>query len=276
MSSPVTGTAAGVPYVAVPPLRADRENAPLVVAWHLMDPPRTPAAFQAAIPLDGLDAWRVYLTLPMFGERMRAGGMDEIFGLMGEDAVLKFYGPVELDAAAEFPAALADLQSQLAIMSTSLGLMGGSAGGAVVQTLLAEADLDVRAAVLISPVVRLRDLIDSFEQITYQWSPESDAVAARLDFVARAGEIARRRPGLPIRTIAGADDEACMLDPIREQEAAFAGLAASGTPIRADLQILDGMGHGVADEPGIEPAPQNTDAVRVDALATEWFREHLQ
>ena len=47
---PVTGTAAGVPFLAVPP-PVPRPSAPVVVAWHLMDPPRTEAAFAAALPL---------------------------------------------------------------------------------------------------------------------------------------------------------------------------------------------------------------------------------
>ncbi len=45
-----------------------------MIAWHLMDPPRTAAAFAAALPLQGLDAWRVYLELPLCGSRLPAGG----------------------------------------------------------------------------------------------------------------------------------------------------------------------------------------------------------
>lgn len=53
---PITGVAAGVPYVALPPA-GDRDGAPLVVAWHLVDPPRSEAAMAAAVPLAGdLDA----------------------------------------------------------------------------------------------------------------------------------------------------------------------------------------------------------------------------
>jgi hypothetical protein len=35
--TPVEGVAAGVPYVALAPT-GDRDDAPLVVVWHLMDP----------------------------------------------------------------------------------------------------------------------------------------------------------------------------------------------------------------------------------------------
>jgi hypothetical protein len=62
---------AGVPYVALPAagLKADREPAPLIIAWHLNDPPRSAAAMAAALPLAGVAAWRVYLDLPMHGKR---------------------------------------------------------------------------------------------------------------------------------------------------------------------------------------------------------------
>ncbi len=46
-SAPVTGVAAGVPFVAVPP--ATGSAAPVVLAWHLMDPPRTEAALAAEL-----------------------------------------------------------------------------------------------------------------------------------------------------------------------------------------------------------------------------------
>jgi hypothetical protein len=56
----VSGVAAGVPYVALPPAgRDESEPAPLIIAWHLNDPPRSAAAMAAAIPLAGVAAWRV-------------------------------------------------------------------------------------------------------------------------------------------------------------------------------------------------------------------------
>jgi hypothetical protein len=38
---------------------------------------------------------------------------------------------------------------------------------------------------------------------------------------------------------------------------------------------VPGMKHAFAAEPGIEPAPQTTEAQQVDAAATEWFRRWL-
>jgi hypothetical protein len=38
---------------------------------------------------------------------------------------------------------------------------------------------------------------------------------------------------------------------------------------------IPGMKHAFAAEPGIEPAPQTTEAQQVDVAATEWFRRWL-
>jgi hypothetical protein len=53
-------------------------STPTVVVWHLMDPPRTEAAFAAALLLAGLEAWRTYLGLPLSGSRMPPGGAEEL------------------------------------------------------------------------------------------------------------------------------------------------------------------------------------------------------
>jgi len=60
------GVAAGVPYIAFEP-ETNAEQEHLVVVLHLMDPPRSERAMAAAVPLGDVDAWRVYLALPMTG-----------------------------------------------------------------------------------------------------------------------------------------------------------------------------------------------------------------
>ena len=197
MTEPVRGTAAGVPFLAVPADSGD-PAAPVVVAWHLMDPPRTEAAFAAALPLRGLDAWRVYLGLPMCGDRTPPGGPDELMRLGYEDAVLNLQGPIAAQGAAEFPAALADVRAQLGLHDGPLALVGGSMGAAVAGLALVEtapaAGVAVAAAVLVSPLVQLRDAVDALGRrfgTTYPWGPAALEVAARLDLVARADEVAR-------------------------------------------------------------------------------------
>src|SRR4051794_15168687 len=112
---PVGGVAAGVPFLAVPPEDPTRADMPVVVAWHLMDPPRTEAALAAALPLLGLDAWKLYFGLPMTGQRLPAGGQAELMRLGYEDAVLNLQGPIATQGAAEFLPALNELRSRLGI-----------------------------------------------------------------------------------------------------------------------------------------------------------------
>lgn len=260
-----TGTAAGVPFLAVPPDGRPRADAPVVVGWHLMDAPRSETAFAAALPLAGLDAWRIYLGLPKMGARLPAGGMDELMGLGYEDAVMLMHGPVNAEAADEFDAALGALRERFGT-GGPLGLFGGSAGAGVALEVATRRD-DVTALVGVSPMLQLRPVVATLGKlfgVDYRWSPESDAVADRMDYVTRVGELGTT----PTLLVVGAEDEpTAFLDPARELVAGARG--------PADLVVIDGMGHALADEPGLEPAPQTPHAAEVDAHAVAWFRQHL-
>jgi len=274
---PLTGVATGVPFLAVPPTAGPRTDAPVVLAWHLMDPPRTEAAFAAALPLAGLDAWRIYLGLPMCGSRSPAGGFDELMRLAFEDAVLNLHGPIAAQGAAELPAALAELRSTLALGEGPIGLLGGSLGAAVAQTVLAEGVVDVAAAVLVSPLVQLQSVVDVMSRrygMTYEWSPASRAVARRLDFVARAEEIASKGQPAVLILVGADDDDAGFLTPAAGLHEALAGRYTE--PSRAALVTISGMAHALADEPGIEPAPQTPYAADVDRHAVAWLQRHLR
>jgi hypothetical protein len=267
MTTRFAGTAAGVPYVALAPAAGPRSDAPVVLAWHLFDAPRTEDAFAAALPLDGLDAWRVYLGLPLTGERLPDGGWDTVMRLGYEDAVLKLYAPSILGAAEEAVPALAALRAEHGIADGPLAVLGGSAGAAVAQLVTAEAGLDVRAAVLVSPVVRLRPIVAAVGRllgVSYEWTAASDAVADRLDFVARAGAL----DGTDVLLVVGADDDReGVLEPAAELHAALGQ--------RAALVTVPGMAHALADEPGVDPAPQLPAAATVDRHASDWLAARL-
>jgi dienelactone hydrolase len=274
--TPITGRAAGVPFVAVPPESGDRTSAPAVVAWHLLDPPRTEAAFAAAVPLRGLDAWRIYLGLPMSGSRLPEGGWEGLMRLGYEDAVLKLDKPIVYTAVEEFGSAFGALREELGIETQQVGVMGGSIGAAVAQLVLAEGNLPISAAVLVSPVVQLRRFVDATARafgFTYPWPTEARAVADRLDFVARAGEIADRQPAASILLIVGEQDDAAVREPAGQLRAALA--ERYGTDDRVQLVTVPGMAHALADEPGTEPAPQTPHAQLVDQHAVRWFRRYL-
>jgi hypothetical protein len=198
-----------VPYLALPPEGA-REGAPLVVAWHLHDPPRSETAMAAALPLSGLPAWRVYLRLPLSGSRLPAGGLEAFLQLGYEDAVLKVFEPTCRQAVAEFPAALAALRQALPVGEGPLGLVGPSVGALVALGVLAETDLPVAAVALVSPAIQLAGVVAANERrfgVSYRWTAQSRAAAARLDFVARAEELARRDAAV-LLVVGALDDQA--------------------------------------------------------------------
>jgi dienelactone hydrolase len=269
------GRAAGVPYVAMPPSDRVRASAPAVVGWHLGDPPRTETALAAALPLRELNAWRIYLGLPLSGSRLPAGGWDELMQAASEDAVLKLQKPVAYGAAEEFGPAFAELQGRLGFDTARIGLMGGSIGAAVAQLVIAEGDLQISAAVLVNPLVQLRRAVDAMRRrfgLTYTWTAESKAVAARLDFVARASEIADRTRTAVLLVI-GEHDDAGFRAPAAELAEALKRSYADEA--RAELVTIPGMAHALAEEPGSDPAPQTAHAAVVDRHAVQWFRRYL-
>jgi pimeloyl-ACP methyl ester carboxylesterase len=274
------GTAADVPYVVVPPA-SQSSSAPVVVSWHLMDPPRSEAAFAAAMPLEGVSAWRIYLGLPMHGTRLPPDGAAGLTRLAYEDAVMNLQGPIANQAAEEFPAAFAVLRERLGFDDRApVGLVGGSLGAAVAQLVLLEqargAGLTVGAVVLVSPITRLQAAVDATGRrfgVTYPWRDAPMAVARRLDFVERAAEfVAAGQPAVCL--IVGADDDRDgfvlpaeqLLDELRRRYR---------DPTRSDLVVIEGMTHAFAEEPGDEPAPQTPRGKDVDRAATTWLRAHL-
>jgi hypothetical protein len=254
----------------------------VVVVWHMMDPPRTVEAFAAALPLQGVDAWKVYLGLPLMGSRLPDGGLEYLLQLAADDVVMNLHEPICRTGAAEFPAALRALGAQLGWShGAALALVGGSLGSVVAQRALLEtirpAGLSVDAAVLISPVIQLRTMVSAMAErfnVEYRWHDASSAVADSLDFVARAQEfVSIGQPA--IRVIAGADDHpVAIVEPATWLRDALT--AVYDDPARVDLVLLEGMGHALADEPGIQPAPQTIHAAQVDRLTSEWLCRHLR
>ncbi|MFJ9786260.1 alpha/beta hydrolase family protein [Amycolatopsis sp. NPDC101161] len=253
MREAIEGVAAGVPFVALAP--ADpAAPAALLAGWHLMEEPSNERAFAEAVPMTGLQAWRVYFGLPLTGARLPEGGPAELFRLASEDAVLNVFAPVTEQAVAEFPAALAELRDRLPGATGPLGVFGGSAGSLVALELLARAD--VEAAAVVSPVARLAPVIGRNERlfdITYPWTPKSRAVADHYDFVRRAGELTA-----PLLLVAGADDDVAVREPAE----------ALREKLGTELVTVDGMAH--------EFPPGTPEAKAVDAAFTAWFARRLR
>jgi pimeloyl-ACP methyl ester carboxylesterase len=269
----ITGTAAGVPYTALPPARAIDGPAPLIVSWHMLDAPRTDAAFAAALPMTGLPAWRVHLGMPMCGARMVDGRVDAAIELAREDALMAFLAPFTHQAADEFPAALAALRDQLPVDDEPVSVLGASLGGAVALQVLIASEIPIKAVALVNPAVRIRSAVGLVEGLAghaYRWTAESHKAAGELDFVARAGDLTAHPPLL---LVSGEQDHpelrtdaASLVDALRERYA---------HPEEVELVTVPDLAHPLADEPGLEPAPQLPTARAVDEILTEWLRRQL-
>jgi dienelactone hydrolase len=278
-SAGLTGVAAEVPYVALPPGGWDGggEPGPLIIAWHLNDPPRSAAAMASALPLTGVAAWRVYLDLPMHGRRQLPGGLDEFMQLGYQDAVLKAFEPQVNQAVDEFPAVLAELRARLPLSDGPIGLVGASVGALPAQLVIADGVAQVSAAALVSPVIQLAEVVAANERrfgVSYPWSDASRAVAVRFDFVARAGEIAARHPQPALLLITGVEDDPGF--PLQAQRLQAELRRRYDDPQRVSHRSIPRMQHAFAAEPGIEPAPPSAEAQLVEAAATEWFRRYLR
>ncbi|MFC3455281.1 alpha/beta hydrolase family protein [Amycolatopsis speibonae] len=276
VGEPVTGTAAGVPFTVLPPSAEVSGPAPVVVAWHMIDSPRSDAAFAAALPLAGVPAWRVYLGMPLCGARMVDGTMDAVVDRARRDAMLAYVDPFVRQAALEFPAALAELRERFGFDTSRMAVVGGSLGGAVALTILATREIPVRAAALVNPAVRARSVVGLVEGLLeqpYPWNDESEQAADQLDFVARSGEISAREKQVPLVLVSGEEDHPSLRADADDLVAALRERYTRPDDVR--LTRVAGLAHPLAEEPGIEPAPQLPIAKQVDKAVTEWFGTHL-
>ena len=269
----ITGTAAGVPFTALPPSGGDIDRAPLIVTWHMLDAPRTDAAFAAALPMAGVPAWRVHLGMPLCGSRMVDGSLDRHVELAREDILLAYLGPIIDQAAEEFPAALAELRRRLPIDDQPIGILGASLGGAVALRVLTAPPSPIGTVALVNPAVRVSagvELLAAGLGQPYSWAAESRRVADELDFVGRAESLTGEPPLLLVSGEhdhpALREDAVSLVKVLRERYA---------HPDSIELATVPGLAHPLADEPGLEPAPQSPAAVAVDEILTQWFLRQL-
>jgi dipeptidyl aminopeptidase/acylaminoacyl peptidase len=229
----------------------------------MLDAPRSDAAFAAALPMNDVPAWRVHLGMPMCGARMVDGSMDAGLELMRKDVLMAFLYPFVRQASEEFPAALESIRAQLPVDDGPIGVVGGSLGGAVALRVLAETDIPVFAGAVVNAAIRMRSVVSLFPG-DYPYDAESEKAVESMDFIPKAGTIAVRTPLLVV-----------------SGELDHPGLRADAVQLvdamgeRAELLSIPGLAHPLADEPGIEPAPQLPLAREVDAGLTRWFRRRL-
>jgi dienelactone hydrolase len=265
LTRPRVGTVAEVPYVALPPTAveavADRPPG-LILAWHGFDPPCTEAAFAAAVPMTGVPAWRVYP-----GLRPPGGGPAEV----RDQVYLDLFGPAVEHAVDRLPDVVDAVRRELGLDEGPLGLAGFSVGAAAVLLALATAAVPVTAAALVAPVAAPARAVAALERRTgrpYEWNDRTRAVAERLDFTARADEIAER--DTPLLVAGGTGDD--VVTPADVAGLRDLLIARGATMVEA---VMFRMAHALAAEPGTDAVPPIAAAVSVDNAFTDWFRDHL-
>jgi hypothetical protein len=129
----------------------------------------------------------------------------------------------------------------------------------------------VSAAALVTPVLAPARAAAALERLADRerdWDEPAAAAAERLDLAPLAERIAGRDAAVLL--IAGAKDRVVsslevteLRDRLREH-----GLnAVEAATFR--------MGHAMAAQPGVDAQPPTTEAVRVDGVLNDWFRERL-
>ncbi|GAA0989804.1 MULTISPECIES: alpha/beta hydrolase family protein [Nocardiopsidaceae] len=272
LTGPVTGTAAGVPFLALPPATGDLP-APLVVGLHAFEPPRAEASLAGTLPMAALPAWRIHLGLPLFGARLPEGGVPEVNRRGERDHLVDLFAPVVEQAAAELRAAVSELRSAFPVTDAPVGLAGVGAGAAAVLLALAEGRMPVGAAAVVNPVVDPALVVTARARrdgTPYRWTDRALQARARLDFVGRADEISRGR--VPLLVVNGGLDD--VVAP--EQGGALCDALAGHAPEHALRHIVvPDLAHAIGPEPGLEPGRPTPAGVLADRALTEWFHRHL-
>jgi dienelactone hydrolase len=276
---PIEGlSAAGVPVLL---RRPERAHAPLVVLWHGLAPPSSPQALAEALPLEDLPAWKAYPCLPLLAGRLPAGGVAEILERQQEDYVLELLLPVVAGAVAELPRMVEALAKHAGGQpEDAIGLFGYAAGAMAVLLALAERRLPVAAAAVLAAPRNLDVAVESFERffgLPYRWAGGASALRARLDFEARAGDIASGDSPPALLLLHGEADE--MFDPENARSlyrALEPHYRSRGRGDRLKLELLPDFTHSFArggDPAGTFPT---SDAAPVERALTAWFQEQLE
>jgi pimeloyl-ACP methyl ester carboxylesterase len=257
-------TLAGVPAIVSVPTQVTK---PPILLWHGFGAPASEAALQEALPLADVPAIKVYLGLPLFGERAPAPGEPSVSQRQQEDYGARIFEPVVMGAANELPAVVKALRERKCLRANEpIGLFGFSAGGAAVLFALAEHRVPVRVAVTVNAPVGLEAAIDAMERVTkrpYAWTPATRKLAQRSDAVRRASDVATGRPALLL--FHGADDTVVRPDGAASLRVALQPFYRSDAD-RLQLVVAPGVAHDWTE-------PRTLDVLR--ASVSDWFARNL-
>jgi predicted esterase len=264
----------GVPALLRP---ASRPGAPIVLLYHGFGHPASEQEMAQAFPLDELDANVAYVGLPLFGERLPPGGLDEVMDRQARDYLRQLLMPVVDQAVNEMHMVIAEVVRRTEADRNAVALMGFSAGGVIVAAALIRNEVLVRAAVLVNTVSSPTAGVALYERLSgtnYPWDDDAHTAALRADLAAHATAVATYSPPPAVLILHGTDDEYAAPNEIRELHCALSdAYAAHGHTGLIELRFFDHVAHNFtgANRPadGLSPAgPLNDEASR-------WLSERL-
>lgn len=283
----------GVPVLVRPPANPNL-LAPLIILWHGAGMPDSEEILAETLPLEEVQAWKAYLGLPLFGKRLPEGGADEIVRLQLEDYVLRSLLPVMEQAMQELPDVVRGLQAQFNINNKQgIGLFGFSIGSLTALLTLVESSLPITTAVLAGATKDLVVAVDNYNRIMqaryptlkaqfpwveerYRWTAESEVAKQRLDFVARASEIAGRQPLPAILFVHGLQEEIFGVNEVKELYSALASYyEKSDAKEHLSLRIFEHLQHDIDLEAAKNSPDMQQDIAELQGVVTAWFNKHF-
>ena len=243
-----------------------------------------------------MPAWKVYPDLPMFGEWLPEGGMDELTRRQLSDYVLDLLLPIAEQAVAELSRLVEEITRRYgADASDGIGLFGFSGGAATAIHALLDGSVPIRAAVLAgapssldvavanvergmrAEADRLRESYIWFEDemLTYRWSEASESARSSFDLGNRASEIADAEPPPAVLLAHGCQDEMFAVSDVEALgETLRAAYQKRGIPERIGVRTFLHLSHHLDPE-----AAAGTNAERdlseLQMTVAEWYRRYL-
>ena len=283
---------ANVPVVVHPPANLDNP-APLIVLWHGFGTPNSEEILAQTLPLKEVPAWKAYLELPLFGHLMKTGSHDELMRRQLEDYVLQLLLPTIEPAVQKLPEVVRALQAKLEIdEQAGIGLFGFSAGGLAALLALVESSVPITTAVLAGVTKDLASAIETVERTTqqyypmlkeqypwveerhqhYHWTEASRVAKQRLNFAARAAEIAQRQPIPAILLVHAVQDEAYSLKDLETLYQAFAlHYEKAHQQERLSLKTFEHLKHHLDLEAAKNEPQMQQDLIELQQLVATWF-----
>ncbi|MGH3558230.1 MAG: alpha/beta hydrolase family protein [Mycobacterium sp.] len=230
-----------------------------------------------AFPLDALDANLAYACLPMFGERLPAGGIDEVIDRQARDYLRQLLMPVVDQAADELTTVVTAIAERTNTNAKALALLGFSAGGVVVAANLIRAQVPIQAAVLVNTVNSPAAAVALSERLSdspYPWDNDTRAAAHRVDLTAHATAVAAHPAAPALLILHGADDEYATPDVARNLYHTLSNAYLdSGHTDLLELRFFDNVAHHLTGAnqhvEGLSPAAPLNEA------ASTWLTAHL-